>query len=84
MASFLGLIDFLRKFIQDYDTISEPLDRLHKRNISYEWSEEQGYAYGALKKILTLDAVVKPFDVTKESIDASEKSIVGVLTQMDM
>ncbi|KAL4096627.1 hypothetical protein QTP88_021546 [Uroleucon formosanum] len=35
---FLGLTGFFRRFVKNYATLAEPLSRLTKKNVAFEWS----------------------------------------------
>lgn len=37
IRSFLGLVNFSARFISDLATVSEPLQRLTKKNVLFEW-----------------------------------------------
>ena len=39
--SFLGLPDYYRRFIQDFSKIATPLTRLTKKNVNFQWDEDQ-------------------------------------------
>ena len=41
VLSFLGLVTFCAKFIPNYATIAEPLRKLTRSNVPWEWTSEQ-------------------------------------------
>ena len=85
LRSFLGLIGYYRRFIQDFSTHAEPLYRLSKKNIPFVWGNEQEKAFSSMKKALTSSPVLQfpdfslPFFV---QTDASDKGFGAVLGQM--
>lgn len=55
VRSFLGLVNFTAKFIPNVATLSEPLRRLTKSTVPFEWGHVQREAFEKLK-----DAMMKP------------------------
>ena len=50
VRSFLGLVNFCARFIPDLATVSEPLRRLTRKYVPYQWGKEQDKAFNELKK----------------------------------
>ena len=50
VRSFLGLVNFCARFIPDLATVSEPLRRLTRKDVPYQWGKEQDKAFNELKK----------------------------------
>ena len=42
VKSFLGFINFYRRFIKDFSHIAKPLNQLTKANISWSWTPDGG------------------------------------------
>jgi len=53
VRSFLGLVNFCSRFIQNMASVSEPLRRLTRQNVKYEWKDEQKEAFQKLKNAMT-------------------------------
>ena len=85
LRSFLGLIGYYRRFIQDFSTHAEPLYRLSKKNVPFVWGTEQEQAFSYMKKALTSSPVLQfpdfslPFYIQS---DASDKGFGAILGQM--
>ncbi|KAJ9562159.1 LOW QUALITY PROTEIN: hypothetical protein OSB04_007319 [Centaurea solstitialis] len=47
--SFLGLAGYYRQFIQDFSKIAVPLTMLMRKNMKFDWGEEQQVAFKLLK-----------------------------------
>lgn len=49
LRSFLGLVQYISKFIPNMSTLNEPLQRLLKKGAHFEWGSEQIEAFSRLK-----------------------------------
>ncbi|CAA0813273.1 Uncharacterized mitochondrial protein AtMg00860 [Striga hermonthica] len=82
LRSFLGLVNYYRRFIQGYSTRAVPLTDLLKKGKPWVWSDECERAFDDLKvavsqeSVLALPDFTKPFEV---HTDASDFAIGGVL-----
>lgn len=84
LRSFLGMTNYVSRFIPTYSTITAPLRKLTKAGVAWEWTESQQNAFETLKRDLTSDLVVAYFDPRKEStlmVDASPVGLAAILTQ---
>ena len=84
VQSFLGLVNYYRRFIKGCSLIALPLTELTKKNVRFRWTESQRQAFQKLKSILTSSRVMahpNPNKLFEIRIDASEKAIGGVLEQ---
>ncbi|XP_024047948.1 uncharacterized protein LOC112101512 [Citrus clementina] len=84
LRSFLGLVNYYRRFIKGYSAKVAPLTDMLKKNRTWYWSEECQRAFEELKKtileepVLALPDHTKPFEI---QTDASDFAIGGVLMQ---
>ena len=53
VRSFLGLANYNARFIPDFATVAEPLRRLTKKGVHFEFGEEQKNAFNELKRRLS-------------------------------
>ena len=86
LRSFLGLTGYYRKFIPNYGGITQPLCRLLKKKVKYEWTDECEQAFAKLKQSLCDNTVLAYPDYSKEFIldtDASYTACGAVLSQLD-
>ena len=65
LRSFLGMMNYLSRFIKDFSIISEPLRRLTKKEADWVWAFEQDAAFSSLKNLLVENACAAYFDVNK-------------------
>ncbi|KAE8729756.1 cytochrome P450 78A7-like [Hibiscus syriacus] len=84
MRSFLGLVNYYRRFIQGYSARASPLTDLLKKGKTWEWSKQCQKAFEDLKAavsqepVLALPNFTMPFEV---HTDVSNFAIGGVLMQ---
>lgn len=84
IKSFWGMTNFCARFISDHATLTEPLRRLIKTDVSWIWSDEQETAFQTLKQRLTGDTVMALFNPQKDIdiiVDASPVGLGGMLVQ---
>ena len=86
VRAFLGMAQFYRRYIKSFATIALPLNKLLRKDTKFFWTEECQVAFETLKKALVTAPVLafpqfdKPFIL---AVDASDKSIGYVLSQLD-
>ncbi|CAK1587698.1 unnamed protein product [Parnassius mnemosyne] len=84
IKSFLGLVGYYRRFIDNFSKITKPLTSLLKRDVNFNWTQEQTQAFNLLKEKLTSAPLLQypdfsqPFIVTT---DASNYAVGAVLSQ---
>ena len=59
VRSFLGFCNYFKRMIPGYSEIAEPLQRLTKKDVSFEWSTGCELAFNKFKDILCSDPVIK-------------------------
>ena len=84
VRSFLGLANYSSRFIPQFATLSEPLRRLTKKDVSFVFGTEQKRSFRALKKSMSDTGTLAYFDKnapTKVIADASPVGLGAVLVQ---
>lgn len=84
ICSFLGLVSYYRRFIQDFSRIARPMAMLTRKDVSFVWSEECQLAFNELKDRLTSVQVLTAPDRSgglEIHYDASGKGLGCVLRQ---
>lgn len=82
--SFLGLVNYVGKFIPNLATASEPLRQLTKKDANFEWGPKQQEAFEYLKQNLTNEIALGYYNVksrTQVIADASPVGLGAVLIQ---
>ena len=84
VRSFLGLAGYHRQFVKDWSHIAEPLTRLTKKDVVFNWGKEQNEAFNTLKGIMMKEPLLMHFDHERETqlkTDASGYACGGILEQ---
>ena len=87
MKSFLGLVNYYRRHLQNVAVIARPLTALTRKGKcpnQVDWTEECEKAFNKVKELLTHPPMLHPPDLSKPfflSTDASERGFGAVLEQ---
>jgi hypothetical protein len=84
LRSFLGLAGYYRRCVPKFIKVADPLHKLLKKDVRFEWNEEQENAFQTLKQKLVSQPILRYPDFTKEFIlttDASNEGAGAVLSQ---
>ena len=84
IRSFLGMTQYVSRFIPQYATLTEPLRQLTRKNVKWKWTDVEMTAFNKLKEILTSTQVMSYFNKNKHTeliVDASPVGIGTILTQ---
>ena len=52
MQSFLGKINFMRRFISDFVEIIKPLQEMIKKDSNFKWTKERKEAFDKIKEAI--------------------------------
>lgn len=84
IQQFLGLTNYFRKFIKGYATTAAPLNKLTRKNVEWNWTDECDKAFNNLKIALTTTPVLTipdPKELFELVCDASGVGIGAALLQ---
>ena len=84
VRSFLGLVTYSSRFIPDFATQSEPLRKLIKKDVKFEFGKEQQHAFESLKDAVSDSgtlAYYKRYAPTRIICDASPVGLGAALVQ---
>ena len=81
---FLGICVYYRVFIENFATISEPLFCLLRKEVVFDWGNEQQEAMMMMQQALTTAPALRPIDYNSEgqvilAVDASNEGWGAVL-----
>ena len=78
IRSFLGTCGYLAKFIPNYAETVEPLRRLTRKGVKWQWGNEQNNAIETLKKALSSEPVLACFKLENPTFVVADASPVGL------
>lgn len=85
LRSFLGMMNYYRKFIPNLASTLKPLTILLKKNCRWFWKAEQAKAFREAKQLLTVSPVLIHYDATlpvRLATDASAHGIGAVISHV--
>ena len=53
IRSFLGLVGYYRRFIEDFSRLTAPMTRLTRKEVKFDWDDRCEKAFQELKRMLT-------------------------------
>ena len=65
VRNYLGMINYLKRFIPDFSTLTYPIRKLTHQEIKFEWSDDCEKSFQTLNDHLTEKAVNTYFDENK-------------------
>ena len=86
MQSFMGTINFVRRFVPDFSQTVKPLQQMVKQNAQFKWTETEKNAFSKIKTVVAHAPSLKSPDFDKDFIMytfASDDSLAAVLTQKE-
>jgi hypothetical protein len=84
MQSFLGQINFVRRFVPSFLEMVRPLQNLIKKDVQYHWGPLESQAFNSIEKAIEDAPCLMSPDFSQEFTlytFASDRSYVVVLTQ---
>ena len=78
LRSFLGAVNYYRKFISNLSSVLSPLNKLLQKGVKWTWGEEQRTAFTEAKRQLTSTSVLTHYDPQKPLILSCDASPYGV------
>jgi hypothetical protein len=86
LRSFIGLCNYYRIYVQDFNTIAHPLYALLKKDVTWTWSDEVQEAFNTFKEKLSEFPILRRPDFNKVFILHIDWSVLGIgtiLSQLD-
>ena len=84
VCTFLGLLNYYRRFIPAFTDLMHSIQKLLKKNVKVEWSEECDKVFRMAKEKLMGDPIVYHLNPNTPWIiktDASKTAFAGILLQ---
>ena len=84
VRSFLGMLNYCSRLIEDFSTVTTPLRELTKKQVTFIWNDSHEAAFELLERKLISVPVRSYFDINKEMelcVDASPFWLSAILMQ---
>ena len=86
VRSFLGLVNYLGRYIPHLATLTQPLRELTKKDQKFEWNQQTQKCFDALKDAVTSSTTMEHFKSNRETkliTDASPVGLGAILLQQN-
>ena len=86
MQSFMGTINFMRRFVPDFAQIVKPLQQMVKQSVQFKWTNVEKNAFSKINTSIAHVPSLKSPYFEKDFIlytFASDDSLAAVLTQKE-
>ena len=77
LQTFLGMVQYLRKFSPRIAEIAEPLRDLTKKHAQYTWGPKHNQAVCNIKREIVQASILKYYHLKKETVLQTDASIKG-------
>ena len=78
LRSFLGAVNYYRKFVSNLSSVLAPLNKLLQKGVRWTWGKEQRIAFTEAKSQLTSTSVLTHYDPQKLLLLSCDASPYGV------
>ena len=78
LQTFLGMIQYLSKFLPRIAELAEPLWDLMKKHAPYAWGPEHNKAFDYIKKEIVQVPILRYYNLKKETVLQTDASIKGL------
>jgi len=79
VRSFIGLCNYYKIYVQDFNIIAHPLYALLKKGVTWTWSDEAEETFNTLKEKLSEFPILKRPNFNKVFILHINRSALGII-----
>jgi hypothetical protein len=86
VQAFMGIINFVRRFIPDFSVMVKPIHNILKQDHSFSWTDDVENAFLRIKKVISSTPVLVKLNFEKDFIiytNTTEEAISAILLQCD-
>ncbi|UYV66874.1 K02A2.6-like [Cordylochernes scorpioides] len=80
---FMGMVNFLGRFVPNLAEITKPLNDLRKKDVSFIWGSPQKKAFEKVKDVLASDRVLASFDISKKTMVSADAVWLGAVLKQE-
>ena len=84
VASFLGYVNFYRRFVDKLGELATPMYALTKKDVKFDWDKECQEGFEAIKRIIATKPILRQprWDIVFHvHVDASGRALGAILAQ---
>eukprot|EP00794_Sanderia_malayensis_P013664 gene13664-15093_t len=84
LRGFIGMVQYLAKFLLNLSDVIEPLRKLTKQDVKWLWSDKESEAFNKTKEMLAKEPVLRYYDPKEQlkiQCDASDIGLGAALLQ---
>ncbi|XP_048584822.1 uncharacterized protein K02A2.6-like [Nematostella vectensis] len=78
LRGFLGLVQYVGRYIPDLATLSAPLRALTRKSVPFEWTQKQEDSFRDIKRLMSASETLAYFDRESETTVIADASPVGL------
>ncbi|XP_048586200.1 uncharacterized protein K02A2.6-like [Nematostella vectensis] len=78
LRGFLGLVQYVGRYIPDLATLSAPLRALTRQSVPFEWTQKQEDSFRDMKRLMSASETLAYFDRESETTVIADASPVGL------
>jgi hypothetical protein len=86
VQAFMGVINFVRRFVPDFSVMVKPIHNLLKQDCSFSWTYDVENAFVGINKAISSTPVFTKLNFEKEFMiytNATEEAVSAILMQCD-
>lgn len=78
LQSFIGGVNFIRKFVKKISDVLAPLYRLLKKDVTWQWTKTENDAFMKIKALITSETTLLHFNENSKTVVETDASSIGV------
>ena len=78
LRRFLGIVNYLGRFLSHLTEVAQPLHNLIRHNVAWTWSDAQEQAFNDIKKLVTSAPILTYYDCQKPLTIHNDASAYGI------
>ena len=68
LRGFIGFAQYLAKFLPNLSDVIEPLRKLTKQDVKWQWSDKESKVFNKMKEMLAKEPILRPKGAIRNSM----------------